>query len=92
LLTSRKESFLQTKEWEDSDSELCTSSSDSDQEFVVEKIVGKKIVGLQVFYKVKWKYYEGSFEFLLGNSISLLPLRGQLFTFPSFERRDLITL
>jgi hypothetical protein len=57
LLQSHRESFLRTKEWKDSDSELFTSSSDSEQQFEVEELLGKKIVDCQVYYKVKWKYY-----------------------------------
>jgi hypothetical protein len=40
-----------------SDSELFTSSSDSEQEFEIKELLGKKIVDCQVYYKVKWKYY-----------------------------------
>jgi hypothetical protein len=57
LLQSHRESFLKTKEWENSDSELFTSSSDSEQEFEVKECLGKKIIDCQMYYKVKWKYY-----------------------------------
>jgi hypothetical protein len=57
LLQSHRESFLRTKEWEDSDSELFTLSSDREQEFAVEELLGKKIVDCQMYYKMKWKYY-----------------------------------
>jgi hypothetical protein len=60
LLESRKKSFDAKKCWEEQDdSEMESSSSASDQEFVVSEITAKKVVKGVVFYKVIWLYYPG---------------------------------
>ena len=60
LLDKRKSTFDSKKEWDETDSELSTSSSDSDQEFEVEEIIDKKVDDDgNVRYLVTWKDFPG---------------------------------
>lgn len=60
LLEKRKRKFDKDITWENhSSEEFSTSSSNSDQEWEVHSLLDKKTEGSQVFYLVKWKYWEG---------------------------------
>ena len=60
LLENRKASFESTRQWDESESEFSTSSSDSDQEFEVDEIIDKEVddEGI-VRYLVTWRDYPG---------------------------------
>ncbi len=60
LLEKRKKSFEESQPFLDSESEISTSSSDSDQEFEIDKILEKKVDRENItWYLVTWKYYPG---------------------------------
>lgn len=63
LLQHRKRQFDRHKDWDESDDEeLLTSSSDSEQEFEVQAIIGEKEVQGTIYYLVQWKYFPGEDE------------------------------
>lgn len=60
LMARRRNHWITSQLWDETDSELSTSSSDSDQEFEVEKIIDRREDDDgNVSYLVTWKYYPG---------------------------------
>ena len=57
LLISRREQFIRRHDWEDEDSELCSSSSDSDHDYVVEEVLNDKVKKGQRYFLIQFKYY-----------------------------------
>jgi hypothetical protein len=59
LLDSRREQFIRQHNWEDEDSELCSSSSDSEHEYIVKEVLGVKTKknGERSFL-ISFKYFE----------------------------------
>lgn len=58
LLNSRREQFIRHHDWEDEDSELCSSSSDSDHDYVVQQVLKDKLKNGQRYFLILFKYYD----------------------------------